>query len=235
MTKRSRKYIQVYKNHYGEIPKDELGRSYEIHHIDGNHTNNDPSNLVALSIQEHYNVHKKQGDWGAAWAIIKRIKVDPEEVREVVRQMNIENAKNGTHWSQVASKRGIHPFQNSEVQKQMAEQAKLKGDRSCDRLWTCEKCGTSGKVATNYSRYHGENCGKESPSKGKTWMNNGTVSKMVDENDVATFLEQRWSLGRGSSAVTKRRSNADGTKGRVKSYVRKTSRPYNKKVKEQDV
>ncbi len=229
MSKRSRKYIQVYKNHHGEIPKDELGRSYDIHHIDGDHTNNNPSNLVSLSIQEHYEVHKKQGDWGAAWAIAKRIKVDPEEVRELVRQMNITNAKNGTHWSQIASKNGTHPFQNLEFQQQMAIQAKLRGNRSVDRIWTCEKCGYSGKGMSNYTRYHGENCGISSSSKEKIWMNNGTVSKMIDKNDVTDFLKQGWNFGRGSSEITKRRSNANGTTGRFNKYVRKTTRPYSKK------
>jgi hypothetical protein len=233
MAKRSRKYIGVYKQYYGEIPKDELGRSYDIHHIDGDHTNNDPSNLVALPINEHYNVHKKQCEWGAAWAILKRIKVDPEEVRELARQMNIENAKNGKHWSQISSKNGTHPFQNLEFQKYMAEQAKLRGNRSCDKLWTCEICGCSGKGATNYSRYHGENCGRSSLSKGKIWINNGTVSKMIDVIELADFLEQGWTLGRGLPDITKRRTNKLGTTGRASSYVRKTSRPYNKKEKNQ--
>lgn len=44
------KYRKIYVNHFGPIPKDITGRSYEIHHIDGNHLNNDPNNLKAVSI-----------------------------------------------------------------------------------------------------------------------------------------------------------------------------------------
>ena len=44
------KYRKIYENHYGTIPKDENGRSYEIHHIDVNHSNNDLHNLKLVSI-----------------------------------------------------------------------------------------------------------------------------------------------------------------------------------------
>jgi hypothetical protein len=30
-------YRKIYENHNGIIPKDSDGRTYEIHHIDGNH------------------------------------------------------------------------------------------------------------------------------------------------------------------------------------------------------
>ena len=58
-------YRKIYENHYGPIPKEENGRSYEIHHLDGNHHNNDPKNLKAVRIQEHYDIHYSQGDWSA--------------------------------------------------------------------------------------------------------------------------------------------------------------------------
>ena len=47
---------KIYIKHFGNIPKDGDGRSYEIHHIDGNHSNNDPSNLRAVTIKEHYEI-----------------------------------------------------------------------------------------------------------------------------------------------------------------------------------
>lgn len=50
-------YRKIYESHYGPIPIDETGRTYEIHHIDGNSENNDISNLKCVSIQEHYNIH----------------------------------------------------------------------------------------------------------------------------------------------------------------------------------
>jgi uncharacterized Zn-finger protein len=59
------KYRQIYENHVGPIPKDATGRSYEIHHIDGDRNNNTVSNLIAVSLQEHYDIHFTQGDYNA--------------------------------------------------------------------------------------------------------------------------------------------------------------------------
>ena len=53
-------YRKIYKQYYGPIPKDEFGRRYDIHHIDGNHDNCDASNLKAVTIQEHYDIHYQQ-------------------------------------------------------------------------------------------------------------------------------------------------------------------------------
>jgi hypothetical protein len=58
-------YRKIYENHTGLIPKEADGRTYEIHHIDGDHSNNSPDNLIAVTLQEHYNIHYAQGDFGA--------------------------------------------------------------------------------------------------------------------------------------------------------------------------
>jgi hypothetical protein len=78
-------YRKIYEQHFGPIPKDEDGRTYEIHHIDGDDSNNDPNNLVALTIKEHYEVHKSQGDWAACLAMAHRMKVSPAEKSELAR------------------------------------------------------------------------------------------------------------------------------------------------------
>ena len=67
-------YRKIYQNIFGEIPIDENGRSYEIHHIDGNRNNNSINNLICVSIEEHYKIHLEQGDFGAANLIADRIK-----------------------------------------------------------------------------------------------------------------------------------------------------------------
>jgi len=67
------KHREIWKRHFGEIPKDNDGRSYEVHHKDGNRNNNDINNLMCISIQEHYDVHHRQGDWGAVALISKRM------------------------------------------------------------------------------------------------------------------------------------------------------------------
>ena len=67
-------YRKLWKNVFGEIPKDENGISFEIHHKDGNHENNELSNLMCVSISEHFFIHLSQGDFPAAARILSKIK-----------------------------------------------------------------------------------------------------------------------------------------------------------------
>lgn len=78
-------YRQIWQSEFGEIPKDENGRSYEIHHIDGNKDNDDISNLECLSIQEHYLRHHMQNDWGACFAIAKRMRMSTDEISKLLK------------------------------------------------------------------------------------------------------------------------------------------------------
>jgi len=106
------KYRKIYENHFGSIPKDSNGRSYEIHHIDGDRENNHPNNLTALSIQDHYNIHEEQGDWAACLKIGSKMQVSPEELSRVASL----NAK-----KRLAE--GSHPFSgsNNPVHKQLED------------------------------------------------------------------------------------------------------------------
>lgn len=228
---RNREYIKIYKQHYGEIPRDSQGRSYDIHHIDGDYTNNDIYNLVALSIEEHYKLHREQKDWGASWSVAKRLKISQQEKSEITRNMNLTRSKAGTHWSQVTSKNGTHPFQNLEIQRKMMDNQLSNGTHSAHQTWICEKCGKTGNNMVNYSRHHGDNCGVVSVSRGRVWVNNGLVSKMINKNELEQLKTKGWMPGRGSAELTPRRTNANGTTGRSNPYIRKTTRPYNKKEK----
>ena len=75
------KYRKIYENHYDPIPKDETGRTYDIHHIDGNRKNNKPENLKAVTIQEHYDIHYAQQDYSACLMFIlqRRLNTSNEE------------------------------------------------------------------------------------------------------------------------------------------------------------
>jgi len=91
---------KIYENHYGPIPRDEYGRSYEIHHIDGNHSNNDIKNLACVSIEEHYRIHKEQGDIKACLIMSKRMKLSPEEKSRlaVIANAGENNPSYGIYW-----------------------------------------------------------------------------------------------------------------------------------------
>lgn len=119
-------YRQIYKEHHGPIPFEPDGRSYEIHHRDGNHANNAPNNLMAVSIQEHYDIHYAQKDYGACYYIAQRMYKSSEELSKLARISNLIRVNNGTHnfldgtaSSTSARKRlmeGTHQFANSEFQ-----------------------------------------------------------------------------------------------------------------------
>jgi hypothetical protein len=207
------------------------GRSYDIHHIDGDYTNNAISNLVALSIKEHYNLHKTQEDWGAVFALAKRLDVSQEEKSQAATNSNLARARAGTHWSQISSKAGTHMFQNPDIQRKMMDTQLANGTHSAHQSWTCEKCGKTGKHMVNHSRYHGDNCGAVSMSQGRIWVNNGSVSKMINKNELEQLETEGWMRGRGLAELTPRRVNTNGTTGRANPYVRKTTRPYNRKQK----
>lgn len=91
-------YRKIYENHIGPIPKDEQGRTHEIHHIDGNSRNNAIDNLLCVSINDHYQIHKDQGDWAACLLIAQRIgSYTPEEKAELARLHAMKRISLGTH------------------------------------------------------------------------------------------------------------------------------------------
>jgi hypothetical protein len=91
------KHIKIYKQHWGNIPKDNDGRSFDVHHLDGNHKNNDYWNLIAVPIHIHYLIHESQGDWGACQAIAMRMITPPQLISELAKKAARLNVKNGTH------------------------------------------------------------------------------------------------------------------------------------------
>lgn len=116
-------YRKIYELHYGPIPKDETGRTYDIHHIDGNRKNNDPSNLVAVTKQEHYNIHQQQGDWAACQAILTHLNMSPEEISQKATEFNLLRVKEGTHpflgpeMNERQFSDGTHPFLRPDFQR----------------------------------------------------------------------------------------------------------------------
>ena len=74
-SRESKPHRKIYEEYYGiKIPK-----LMEIHHIDGNHYNNEINNLKLVTWQEHYDIHYSQGDWAACLLISGRHSIPPEE------------------------------------------------------------------------------------------------------------------------------------------------------------
>lgn len=68
------KYRKIWIEHFGEIPKDEYGITYEIHHIDRNRSNNDITNLMCVSLKEHFYIHFNAKEYSAAYGVMIRMK-----------------------------------------------------------------------------------------------------------------------------------------------------------------
>ena len=85
-------YRKIWEKANGPIPLDELGKTYEIHHIDGNRQNNSIDNLICLSIQEHYDLHYKQKDWKACYQIRRRLNLSIEALNDLNSKLS-ENMK----------------------------------------------------------------------------------------------------------------------------------------------
>lgn len=91
-------YRKIYEDHYGPIPKEPDGRSYEVHHKDGDHSNNDPKNLIAVTLQEHYDIHYAQGDYGACYMMAsQRMNRSPEEIAHIASLHQRARVADGTH------------------------------------------------------------------------------------------------------------------------------------------
>ena len=91
-------YRKIYENHIGTIPREATGRTYEIHHIDGNHTNNDPTNLTAVTLQEHYDIHYAQGDYPACMIMkLQRMNYTSDEISILSIKNNLKRVENKTH------------------------------------------------------------------------------------------------------------------------------------------
>lgn len=122
-------YRKIYEQNYGKIPMDSEGRSYHIHHIDGNRENNNPNNLKAVSLEEHYEIHKQQGDWAACIRLAAILHISKDEKSELSKRHNESMFGTGNHpWqnSQYATERnislvqkGIHNFLGGKIQSEM--------------------------------------------------------------------------------------------------------------------
>jgi hypothetical protein len=90
-------YRKIWEEKNGPIPVDATGRKMEIHHLDGKRSNNSLSNLVLLTIDEHYKIHYGQGDWAACQSIANRMKISPEDKSKLCSELAKKRVMDGTH------------------------------------------------------------------------------------------------------------------------------------------
>lgn len=182
--KKQVKYRKIYEDHYGSIPLDEYGRSYDIHHINGNPADNRPENLRAVSIREHYEIHLSQGDYLAALYISNRLDLSSEEISNLASIGAKKRVEEGTHHflsgkiqSDAAKKRvangthnfvggesarkrvenGTHPLLSGEVQRKENAKRLSNGTHNFIVEYMCPHCNKTGK-GPSMKRWHFDNC-----------------------------------------------------------------------------
>jgi len=156
-------YRKIYEQHYGPIPREADGRAYEIHHKDGDKTNNRIENLLATTIQNHYEIHLEQGDYAACYRIAQRMKLSPQVISELASLENHKRVAKGTHpflgkennRKQVVEE--IHPFLGGEIQRKTAQRRLDDGTHHNLIKYTCPFCLKEGR-GPNMHRYHFDNC-----------------------------------------------------------------------------
>jgi endogenous inhibitor of DNA gyrase (YacG/DUF329 family) len=151
-------YIKIWIRANGPIPKDNNGISYEIHHIDGNRNNNSLDNLICVSIEEHFKIHKYQKDYQAAWRIANRMKLSKEEIRKIAVLGG--QAKKG-----IKKKRVICPKCGKEgnidaMTRWHFDKCGSKKPNPAKSKVKCPKCGKEGSPR-GLKRWHFDNCGKK--------------------------------------------------------------------------
>src|ERR1700760_3000001 len=81
---RVRAHVWVWRNEKGPIP-----RKHHVHHIDGNKSNNDISNLDCLHERDHYRLHltDEKRQWARKWI---------EEIRPLTKEWH--KSEEGRKW-----------------------------------------------------------------------------------------------------------------------------------------
>jgi hypothetical protein len=189
---------KIWESNLGPIPKDSDGRSYEIHHIDGNHFNNDINNLKCISIQEHYNIHYSQGDYKACLIMANRMKISPQEKSRlaVLSNTGSNNPSYGKYWwtdGESEIKAEIQPGPEwrrgrcfSEIHKQKFSKRSKKGENNPSfgiYWWTNGTDSVKSDICPD-GWYRGQGSKPKTTNKGNTgkfWWTNGVKNKATME------------------------------------------------------
>lgn len=97
-----------YRKIWEDANNKKIPEGYEIHHIDGDNTNNAPENLMCVSIEQHLEIHESQNDWDACQAILMRMDRTEEtiaKIRKAASNHQRKLLKEGTHNFQMSKER----------------------------------------------------------------------------------------------------------------------------------
>lgn len=172
-------YRKIWVKANGPIPVDAEGRSYEIHHIDGNRSNNNLDNLLCLSIKDHFELHYNKGEYFAANLISQRL---GKPLETGITYTMTERQKTSLRESKLGDR---NPMKNPETRKKVSDalrgrkkpveveakrlttrknngkpwhtqETKLKMKKPKEKV-VCNHCGIVGGIS-QMKRWHFDNC-----------------------------------------------------------------------------
>lgn len=183
---------KIYESHYGAIPIDEFGRTNDIHHLDGDHSNNSPKNLRAVTILEHYDIHYAQEDWGACQAMAMRMKISPEEKSRLATLAALKQVSEGKHHFLDKEKararalkqveEGKHNFLSGEISRKTQQKRITEGQHHFQDSEKQRKIALNRSAAGTHNFQHlkpwqCEYCGKEGKGGSNYSRYHGTMCK----------------------------------------------------------
>jgi hypothetical protein len=170
------RYRKVWELHNGPIPKDTNGRSYEIHHLDLDRTNNSIENLQCVSLQEHYEIHLKRGDYASAAFLKQKMgtplsgwKHSEATKKKIALGRGMTGKKHSAETKRKMSETRLGIIVSEET-KQKQRESKLnkptkywqgksrKGMIVNHPTLTCTYCGKIGKGESAMNKWHFEKC-----------------------------------------------------------------------------
>ena len=190
-----------YRRNYERYHNCCLLNHIDIHHIDSNHNNNHPENLQAVTLQEHYDIHKSQNDHYACFMISIRMTIKPEDWKEMAR---INGAKSGTkelrsEWGKKGGKSvykkklGIH----AATQDQRIEWASNAGKKAAElglgfKLGHASTAGkVGGKKGGAYAKENRTGIFALTPEQNKQRHFNSVVTKMINNGKASAWPRER--------------------------------------------